>query len=97
MFNRSDYSTVYFPGNLIGAVINDTIGLIIFTSDFFRKSEKHERVLYIHVCKIKQNDANILSWLQVSCHPKRSLGLATILCLHYTIFIMTLSLQFCEV
>ena len=86
MFNRPDYSTVYFPGNLNGAAVNDKIRLIILPfHDFFGKVTKCEGILYIHVCKIKLKDANILGWLKVSCHPKRSLSLAMISCLQRTI------------
>jgi hypothetical protein len=86
MFNRPDYCTVYFPGNLNGAVMNDKIRLIILPSDdFFEKVIKREGVLYNHACKMKLKNANILGWLKVSCHPKRNLGLAAISCLHCTI------------
>jgi hypothetical protein len=86
MFNRPDYSTVYFQGNLNGAANSDKILLIILPSDdFFGRVTKREGVLCIHVCKIKLKDANILGWPKVSSHPKRSLGLATISCLQCTI------------
>jgi hypothetical protein len=99
MFIRPDYSA----DNLNGVAMNDKILLIILPlDDFFGKVTKHEGVLYIHACQIKLVVAKILCWLKVSCHPKRSLGLATISCLqctvHYSVQYITVTLyQFCEV
>jgi len=54
MFNRPDYSTIYFPGNLNGAKMNDKISSIILPfDDFFGKVTEREGVLYIDACKIK--------------------------------------------